>query len=249
MRLILFISLFYCIAVTSAYLGFHNRPVNRPPFCLRALDSSATSADADLEELKVLTLYPAASTRSMDPAGVVEALISAEKLTKVLNRGLSKASKSMSDDLRPRLCGSWRLVFTTGTLKTQKKVGRLSYFPLKAVQTFDAEGGISNAIYVGSLPLVKFVGRYKLVEVAGSMVRVEFDFDSVRLFDSFDVTLGGGALEVGERTGLGSGTGVEGKEDGKKKAFFNWCIADDKIATARGGGGGIALWRRIQENE
>tara|TARA_B100000524_G_scaffold190291_1_gene98630 strand:- start:595 stop:711 length:117 start_codon:yes stop_codon:yes gene_type:complete len=28
-------------------------------------------------------------------------------------------------------------------------------------------------------------------------------------------------------------------------AFFNWISADEQIATARGGGGGLALWRRL----
>jgi hypothetical protein len=31
----------------------------------------------------------------------------------------------------------------------------------------------------------------------------------------------------------------------KKKPFFNWISADDKIATARGGGGGLALWKKV----
>jgi hypothetical protein len=30
-----------------------------------------------------------------------------------------------------------------------------------------------------------------------------------------------------------------------KRAFFNWITADDRIATARGGGGGLALWKRV----
>ena len=29
-----------------------------------------------------------------------------------------------------------------------------------------------------------------------------------------------------------------------KKPFFNWISADSEIATARGGGGGLALWQR-----
>ena len=37
-----------------------------------------------------------------------------------------------------------------------------------------------------------------------------------------------------------------------KKPFFNWISADSEIATARGGGGGLALWQRdldMQEKE
>ena len=29
-----------------------------------------------------------------------------------------------------------------------------------------------------------------------------------------------------------------------KKPFFNWISADENVATARGGGGGLALWKR-----
>ena len=36
---------------------------------------------------------------------------------------------------------------------------------------------------------------------------------------------------------------------GGKKAFFNWIFADEEVALARGGGGGLALWRRDSEME
>ncbi len=52
--------------------------------------------------------------------------------------------------------------------------------------------------------------------------------------------------KIGASTGLGSESNVENaKRD--RKAFFNWISADAKIATARGGGGGLALWQRIDD--
>ena len=33
--------------------------------------------------------------------------------------------------------------------------------------------------------------------------------------------------------------------EGGKKAFFNWVSADQDVAVARGGGGGLALWKRV----
>jgi hypothetical protein len=33
--------------------------------------------------------------------------------------------------------------------------------------------------------------------------------------------------------------------DSGRRAFFDWISADDDIATARGGGGGLALWKRV----
>ena len=75
--------------------------------------------------------------------------------------------------------------------------------------------------------------------------KLEFDFDKVLLLNFFDVTLKRGqAAQIGSSTGLGSDSNVENiKRD--KKAFFNWISANEDIATARGGGGGLALWKRL----
>ena len=48
------------------------------------------------------------------------------------------------------------------------------------------------------------------------------------------------------RDGLGSENNVKLAEQGKKP-FFNWIDCDDVIATARGGGGGLALWTRTEQ--
>jgi len=49
---------------------------------------------------------------------------------------------------------------------------------------------------------------------------------------------------MGAASGLGSKSNVKNVEKGRK-AFFNWISADESIATARGGGGGLALWKRV----
>jgi len=51
-------------------------------------------------------------------------------------------------------------------------------------------------------------------------------------------------IKIGAGSGLGSESNVKNSQEGRK-AFFNWISADDNIATARGGGGGLALWKRI----
>ena len=56
----------------------------------------------------------------------------------------------------------------------------------------------------------------------------------------------GGAAEIGSATGLGSDNNKELVDKGKRP-FFNWVSADEEIATARGGGGGLALWKRDLE--
>merc|ERR1712048_533205 len=56
------------------------------------------------------------------------------------------------------------------------------------------------------------------------------------------------ASEIGSATGLGSENNKKLISQGKKP-FFNWIFAGDEIATARGGGGGLALWRRDRDME
>ena len=74
----------------------------------------------------------------------------------------------------------------------------------------------------------------------GSIAVLGFKFDLPK----------GGAEELGAATGLGSKSNVENAKKGKK-AFFNWISADDEVATARGGGGGLALWKReeVEQDE
>ena len=144
------------------------------------------------------------------------------------------------------LDGAWRLVFTTGTLDTQKKIGKINYFPLRATQTFDTSTmRITNGIFAGDFALLKFFGSFDWLE---KQRRLEFDFDRIAVLGlGFDLPKGG-AEELGAATGLGSKNNVELAKKGKK-AFFQWISADEEIALARGGGGGLALWRRDTEME
>jgi hypothetical protein len=50
--------------------------------------------------------------------------------------------------------------------------------------------------------------------------------------------------KMGAASGLGNDGNIKRTESGGR-AFFNWISADETIATARGGGGGLALWKRI----
>ena len=149
-------------------------------------------------------------------------------------------------------------------------------FPLRATQSFDtATMAITNGIYVGDLALLRFYGSFEWLE---ERRRLEFDFDAIAVLGfKFDLPKGG-AEELGAATGLGAKNNVNRAKSGKK-AFFNvrlanrrqlasprrgeclsgsafesrlatqWISADADIATARGGGGGLALWRRDEEME
>jgi len=128
----------------------------------------------------------------------------------------------------------------------QKKIGKINYFPLKAVQTFDTTTepmAITNGIYVGDVALVRFFGPFEFNE---GTRKLTFDFDEISLLGLRIPLPKGGAAQIGAASGLGSKSNVA-RAKRELPAFFNWISANEDIATARGGGGGLALWRRDLE--
>lgn len=189
-------------------------------------------------------LLEAASTKASDPDTVLQSL---ESLEKLMRQKRKMEGEGVAQDVLHHLGGKWRLIFTTGTKKTQDQFKtRINYFPLKAIQSFDTTKDpmeIQNAIYVGDFALVKFEGDFTF-DLKKS--KLEFSFDKISVF-GITFNLGkGDAEKMGAASGLGSDSNVKNSEK-NKKAFFNWISADSNIATARGGGGGIALWQRVQE--
>ena len=182
-------------------------------------------------------LNRAADTRQEESDTVLEALLQLEKLAR-------KDSPEETTQMQQDLGGSWRLIFTTGTATTQQKYGKINYFPIKAVQAFNPnEMTIANGIYAGDFCLVRFNGTYTFDE---KKRRLEFGFDQLVLLQFIELQLGAGDAEkMGSASGLGSDNNVKRAKE-NKKAFFNWISADATIATARGGGGGLALWKRVE---
>ena len=121
--------------------------------------SIPAAAEAPLELCRA-----AAVTKSEDPVAVCAALIEVEKTMRAAAKddggALSRATLAQLD-------GAWRLVFTTGTVDMQKKVGKINYFPLRATQSFDTQAdpmAITNGIYVGDFALLKFFGTFDWLE-------------------------------------------------------------------------------------
>ncbi len=145
------------------------------------------------------------------------------------------------------ISGEWRLIFTTGTKERQKKSGgRVNYFPLKAIQKFDASTTpmiIENGIYgPWDIPLIRFSGDF---DYDVRRRKLEFDFDMIEILGLLKIKLGRkDVAKIGGNLGLGSANN-EKLADMGRRAFFDWISADDEIATARGGGGGLALWKRV----
>ena len=185
------------------------------------------------------TLARAADDKNVPADDVVGAMLDLEK---AMRQEASRQGATVSRDTLANLDGAWRLVFTTGTVDVQKRVGKISYFPLKAVQTFDtAAMRLTNGIFIGDFALVKFDGPFEWDEPKR---RLNFDFDHIALLGLRVALPKGGAAELGAASGLGSKGNPKRVASGKS-AFFNWISADERVATARGGGGGLALWRRL----
>lgn len=201
----------------------------------------AESFDEQIQSSKDILLR-AAKTKAEDPEMVLEAL---EALEKSMKKKKKVDGENVSKDILKSLTGNWRLIFTTGTKKTQDQFGtKINYFPLKAIQTFDAKSdpmGIENGIYLADFEVIKFKGDF---EFDLKKSKLEFMFDQISIF-GFTINLRNDeAAKIGASTGLGSKSNINNAQKGKK-AFFNWISADENIATARGGGGGIALWQRV----
>ena len=207
--------------------------------------AAAAGSEFDADILTATTLLErAAETKGEAPDAVVAALVNLEKLMRAKNKA---DDNQTSRETLTKLAGSWRLIFTTGTVDTQKKIGQINYFPIRAIQSFDVSSmKISNGIYIfGDTAVLKFFGSFTWNIKAR---KLEFDFDELALFGFKFALPKGGAAKIGQQTGLGSENNVALVKQGAQP-FFNWVLASDKIAVARGGGGGLALWRRDLEQQ
>mmetsp|Transcript_65848 Transcript_65848/g.157090 ORF Transcript_65848/g.157090 Transcript_65848/m.157090 type:complete len:264 (+) Transcript_65848:51-842(+) len=236
-------------AVLFSRLGSSCRvsPLSTPRLrpALGAARLAASGAVVEDNEAKIAQslalLYRAAETKKEDPDAVCDAMDSLEKTMR--QRCRDSEDGAAVQQIFDALNGEWRLVFTTGTADTQKKFGKkVNYFPIKACQSFDTTTmQITNGIYLFDFEALKFFGDF---EFNMKSRKVEFDFDAIAVAGLKFNLPKGKAAELGQATGLGSGNNKQ-LIDKKKKPFFNWISADANVATARGGGGGLALWKRV----
>ena len=239
MVLLSLFALAFILSLLQSSIAYSSAKFSTKSSVLTILFQSASSVnDLDLQT-SLDILVRASQTKSEEPDLVVNALLSLEKLMRAKSKNDNGATAKATFEA---LTGQWRLIFTTGTVDTQKKTGRINYFPLKAVQTFDAKTSvITNSIFLGDFPLIKFSGEFEWVSAPR---KVLFDFDKIAVLGLTFNLPKGGAAKIGSASGLGSEGNINLAKQ-NKKAFFNWISADEDIATARGGGGGLALWRRV----
>lgn len=94
----------------------------------------------------------------------------------------------------------------------------MNYFPLKAIQKFDANTSpkiIENGIYAWGLPLVRFSGDW---DFDSRKRKLEFDFDLIEIFGLIKIKLGRkDVAKIGAASGLVSAeTYIVGGVDGER---------------------------------
>lgn len=103
------------------------------------------------------------------------------------------------------------------------------YFPLTAVQRWDAASGtIENGIFLGWLAALTFSGPYAFVGK-----KLSFDFDTLR-------------IKVGPAPAINIPLKkkIEAYIPGPKDPFFLFFAVNENLVAARGRGGGVAFWAR-----
>ncbi|XAR63938.1 hypothetical protein NMG60_11024104 [Bertholletia excelsa] len=167
----------------------------------------------------VRVLKNAAKTRRVAADDVLSALFIIEKAKLDPSRFLETLGGSKSPGR------TWMLIFTA---QNRLKSGR--YFPLTAVQRFDAAAKrIENGLYLGPLGWLTFEGRFSWKKRI-----LSFIFECIRVkigpFNPLEIQFGG----------------KDEREPSTKDPFFIWFYIDEEIAVARGRSGGTAFWCRCR---
>ncbi|CAI5959449.1 unnamed protein product [Closterium sp. NIES-65] len=216
-------------------------PTNHSPLPSRAPASAGagaedTGAEAAEIEAAVAVLAEAARSKQVKGEEVFAALRRLE--TRKVGAEESKAwLAALGGAASPG--HMWQLVFTAGSGEVRKAAkggeGTGSYFPIAAIQRFDATAmEIENGVFLGPVGYLTFQGP-----MGFTGRRLAFTFHTL--------TLKLGPLPpfqwgIGKEEDKGRVPG-EGKA-GSKDPFFTWFYVDDRIAAARGRGGGSAFWVR-----
>ncbi|MEM7555604.1 MAG: hypothetical protein AAF378_16190 [Cyanobacteria bacterium P01_A01_bin.84] len=171
------------------------------------------------------------------PAELVEALIQAEKTAKQ-----NKIRYSYQ-----KLQGNWRLGFITGTKKSRQKAGvvlgagrflpkwveiQISYVP--SSDSTD-KGQVYNSVQLGLLKIVldgPVLFYPKMNLLAFDFIYMKLSLSKIKLYQG---NIRGGALKDNFY-----------EQSIKKQAFFNYFLVQDNYIAARGKGGGLALWTRVE---
>lgn len=181
-------------------------------------ESSSNIVDEEVEK-SVKVLKNAAKTRKVAAEEVLSALSVLEKA----KLDPSKFFNTLGGTSSPGR--TWMLIFTA-----EKKLAKGRYFPLTAIQRFDAAGKrIENGVFLGPIGSLTFEGR-----LSWKTRILAFIFERIR-------------IKVGPLNPLEISLGQkEEREPSNKDPFFIWFYVDEEIAVARGRSGGTAFWCRCR---
>jgi hypothetical protein len=179
------------------------------------------------------------TTTSATPEAVVEALLITEKTAKQ-----TKVRYSY-----PQLLGTWRLGFITGTKRTRQRAGvilgagrflppwvkiQLSYSQLESNQE---RGNVQNSVEIGPLQLI-LTGPTQFWQKTNILA---FDFTQIK------VSLSNLKLYEGYIRGGQNREAIFWEQNLKDQAFFSYFLVDNLCIAARGRGGGLALWTKVND--
>jgi hypothetical protein len=198
-----------------------------------------------LDTLNAATVAYRTETRSRPDAKiVVDALLQAEKS--------AKQQKIIYPF--PSMLGKWRLCFTTGTKKVQKRggiaLGKGFYIPkfatAKIAFSANAEQDLGRGEIINSAELGFFKLEFSgFIKYLGKKNILAFDFEQIQLC-LFNRTIYQGKIKG--KTTLNQDFSNQALpaagEAIAKLPFFAFFVVTDDFIAARGRGGGLALWIR-----
>ena len=184
------------------------------------------------------------SANKPSPDSVISALIEIEKQSK----------KEKQTYQLQQLSGNWQLCFITGTKKTREKAGIVlgagRYIPnwVKITISYSSPlntseipqqietGTVENTVEFAGLKLslsglTKFIDRKNILA---------FDFTKITV-KLFGVKLYSGYIRGGKESENKFATESVGKQ-----AFFAYFLIQEKFIAARGRGGGLAIWGKLE---
>lgn len=186
---------------------------------------------------QAIAFLTTASAKPPAPEAVVEALLTAEKTAKQ-----TKVRHSYQ-----KLLGDWQLGFITGTKRSRQKAGvilgagrflpkwvkiQLSYFSSDSSQE---QGTVQNSVEFGLLKFVltgptKFWSKTNIL--AFDFTRMNVSLSGLKLYEGY--IRGGKERETRFY-----------EQSVKEQAFFTYFLVENRCIAARGRGGGLALWTRV----
>ena len=156
---------------TAVRLGPSSTSLRRASCPVRMMAGGVAAADLEADKKIVKRV-------AMEKEGELQEVLAAVKRLETAGRQMKDEAENLK--MLEKLTGKWRLICTTGD-KSGSKItgGKLSYFPIKAVQEFDTTSSpmfIQNGVYLGPLSF-EFRGE---MELFPKMRRLEFFFNKVR---------------------------------------------------------------------